>query len=137
MENARALEEEMPETAAEAEAVLDAADEEKPLDKNVKLMSPMRMVMRRFFRSKLSIAGIVMLAALFLFCWLGPVVYHKWGETETDRTGANDYGTPQIVEVKNDDGEVIGSFVQIIVTEKGICYPPFTESLAALFKDKE
>ncbi len=120
VENARALEEEMPETAAEAEAVLDAADEEKPLDKNVKLMSPMRMVMRRFFRSKLSIAGIVMLAALFLFCWLGPLVYHKWGETETDRTGANDYGTPQIVEVKNDDGEVIGSFVQIIVTEKGI-----------------
>lgn len=120
VENARALEEEMPETAAEAEAVLDAADEEKPLDKNVKLMSPMRMVMRRFFRSKLSIAGIVMLAALFLFCWLGPVVYHKWGETETDRTGANDYGTPQIVEVKNADGEVIGSFVQIIVTEKGI-----------------
>lgn len=120
VENARALEEEMPETAADAEAVLDAADEEKPLDKNVKLMSPMRMVMRRFFRSKLSIAGIVMLAALFLFCWLGPVVYHKWGETETDRTGANDYGTPQIVEVKNDDGEVIGSFVQIIVTEKGI-----------------
>jgi len=24
-----------------------------------------------------------------------------------------------------------------IVTEKGICYPPFTESLAALFKDKK
>ena len=115
-----AMDEELPEAAAEAEAVLDAAEEEKPLDKNVKLMSPMRMVMRRFFRSKLSIAGIVMLAALFLFCWLGPVVYHKWGETETDRTGANDYGTPQIVYVKNDEGEVVGSFVQIIVTEKGI-----------------
>ena len=26
---------------------------EKPLDKNVKLMSPIRMVLRRFFRSKL------------------------------------------------------------------------------------
>ena len=24
-----------------------------------------------------------------------------------------------------------------IITEKGICYPPFTESLAALFKDKK
>ena len=24
-----------------------------------------------------------------------------------------------------------------IVTEKGICYPPFNESLAALFKDKK
>ena len=42
---------------------------EKPLDKNVRLMSPGRMVMRRFFRSKLSIAGIVMLAALFIFCF--------------------------------------------------------------------
>ena len=27
--------------------------------------------------------------------------------------------------------------ITAIVTEKGICYPPFTESLAALFKDKE
>ena len=54
-------------------------DGETPLDKNIKLMSPMRMVVRRFFRSKLSIAGIVMLAALILFSWLGPVVYQNWG----------------------------------------------------------
>ena len=29
------------------------------------------------------------------------------------------------------------ALITAIVTEKGICYPPFTESLAALFKDKE
>ena len=63
-------------------------DGETPLDKNIKLMSPMRMVVRRFFRSKLSIAGIVMLAALILFSWLGPVVYQNWGEIEVDYSGA-------------------------------------------------
>ena len=59
----------VPAESADAVAVVAAEEEEKPLDKNVKLMSPMRMVLRRFFRSKLSIAGIIMLAALFLFCW--------------------------------------------------------------------
>lgn len=70
---------------------LEIEDTEKPLDKNIKLMSPGRMVARRFFRSKLSIAGLVMLGLLFLFCWMGPVVYRTWGETESDRTGSIDY----------------------------------------------
>ena len=34
-----------------ADAEANAADTEAPLDKNVKLMSPMQMVIRRFFRS--------------------------------------------------------------------------------------
>ena len=59
----------------DAEANFDDADTEVPLDKNVKLMSPTRMVVRRFFRSKLSVAGLIMLVALFAFCWLGPVFY--------------------------------------------------------------
>ena len=109
-----AMDEELPEAAAEAEAVLDAAEEEKPLDKNVKLMSPMRMVMRRFFRSKLSIAGIVMLAALFLFCWLGPVVYHKWGETETDRTGINALAKPSADHLLGTDEQGMDIFVRLM-----------------------
>ena len=47
--------------------IADGADGETPLDKNIKLMSPMRMVLRRFFRSKLSIVGIAMLVFLVLF----------------------------------------------------------------------
>lgn len=88
-----------------------------PLDKNVKLMSPFRMVVRRFFRSKLSIVGIVILAVLFLFAWFGPVCYNVWGETETDRTGKVDY-SPMDAEASA-DGEY-GEFVQIVVTDRGI-----------------
>ena len=88
---------------------------ETPLDKNIKLMSPTRMVLRRFFRSKLSIVGLCMLIFLFLFCWLGPVVYHPWGETETDRTGATDYTVSEV----EGTGEY-GDFVQVIVIDKGL-----------------
>lgn len=89
-------------------------DTDAPLDKNVKLMSPTRMVLRRFFRSKLSIAGIVMLAFLFIFSWLGPVVYQRWGETETDRTGRTTY---QVYEEVNEDGD---EYTQIVITDHGI-----------------
>ena len=46
------------------------------LERNVKLMSPARMVVRRFFRSKLSILGLIMVVGLFLFSFLGPYIYH-------------------------------------------------------------
>lgn len=51
-----------------------------------KEMSPLRLVLRRFFRSKLSIVGMVMVILLFLFSFLGPVIYSNWGETEVDRS---------------------------------------------------
>lgn len=89
-------------------------DGEKPLDKNVKLMSPTRMVLRRFFRSKLSIAGLIMLASLFLFCWLGPVVYQRWGETETDYEGAATY---EVIEEETENGE---PYLRVIVIVNGI-----------------
>ena len=64
----------------------DSTDTDEPLDKNVRLMSPTRMVVRRFFRSKLSIVGLIMVVGLFIFCFLGPVIYNQWGETEYDAT---------------------------------------------------
>ena len=66
-------------------------EEDVPLDKNVRLMSPTRMVMRRFFRSKLSVIGLVMIISLFLFCWIGPLVYTQWGETQQDERGKVEY----------------------------------------------
>lgn len=60
-------------------------EENQSLEETYKEMSPMRLVMRRFFRSKLSIVGIVMIAFLFLFSFLGPLVYSKWGEEQVDR----------------------------------------------------
>ena len=40
-----------------------------------KEMSPLQMVLRRFFRSKLSIVGLIMIAFLFIFAFLGPEIY--------------------------------------------------------------
>lgn len=51
-----------------------------------KEMSPLRLVLRRFFRSKLSIVGMIMVFALFIFSFLGPVIYSNWGEVDVDRT---------------------------------------------------
>ena len=88
---------------------IEIEDGESPLDKNLKLMSPTRMVLRRFFRSKLSIAGIIMLVALVLFSWLGPVVYGEWSEIEVDRTGKYTYSAYTV-------GEGDSAFVQVVET---------------------
>ena len=99
-------------------------EEDAPLDKNIKLMSPMQMVLRRFFRSKLSIIGLVMIVGLFLFSFVGPLFFAdlgtineagqlvydpndgKWGEIELDETGTIEY-TEAIVEVTLDNGEKV------------------------------
>ncbi len=65
--------------------------ESTPMDKNVRLMSPNQMLIRRFFRSKLSVVGLVMVVSLFLFCFAGPLVYTAWGETDLDESGKTDY----------------------------------------------
>ena len=70
--------------AEKAEAEGAAEIEAKELE-TYKEMSPFRLVLRRFFRSKLSIVGLVMIVFLFAFSFLGPVIYTRWGETEPDR----------------------------------------------------
>ena len=119
-------------TALEAvEAVVESEelsidDTETPLDKNVRLLSPTRMLLRRFFRSKLSVCGLIMLAALFVFSWLGPVFYTRWSETESDRGGAVKY---TIEEVRDDDGDIL--FVQVVATKTGVnlLAPPSADHL--------
>ncbi len=83
--------EELNEKVASPEAV----DTEAPLDKNVRLMSPTRMVVRRFFRSKLSILGLVMVIGLFIFSFFGPLIYTQWGEIELDESGKTKYATSE------------------------------------------
>ena len=53
-----------------------------------KEMSPIQLIFRRFFRSKLSIVGLIMIVFLFAFSFLGPVIYtgvNNWGEATVDR----------------------------------------------------
>ena len=68
-------------------------DTEAPLDKNVRMMSPTQMVVRRFFRSKLSILGLIMVVGLFIFSFFGPLLYSQWGEIELDESGKTEYAT--------------------------------------------
>lgn len=109
MEDEKKILEEAPEVNAEVSAL----DIDTPLDKNVRLMSPGRMVARRFFRSKLSIVGLALIIGLLLFSWVGPLIYTKWGETETDYTMYAEYNVP--VEVVAPDGTV---FYQVVETFK-------------------
>lgn len=70
---------------------------------NAKLMSPSKLVIRRFFRSKLSVVGLIMIIGLFVFSFFGPYIMMLldkidflniitiWGETEFDEsTGSTD-----------------------------------------------
>ena len=99
-------------------------DGEAPLDKNVKLLSPTQMVLRRFFRSKLSIIGLVMIVGLFLFSFVGPLFFAdlgtknemgvieydpndgKWGEIELDESGMIEYTTEEYT-VVDDNGNTV------------------------------
>ena len=96
---------------------LSVSADNEPLDKNIRLMSPGRMVMRRFFRSKLSVVGLIMVISLFLFCWVGPLVFNAWGETEQDKTGKVEYTRQEVTYVK--DGQEF-TFVQVVETGKTI-----------------
>lgn len=62
-----------------------AESAEETVKETYKEMSPARLVLRRFFRSKLSIVGIVMIVFLFAFSFLGPVIYPRW--FEYDKSG--------------------------------------------------
>ncbi len=101
-EERRRVAEEKAEKAA-LEEMIRKSNEEGALDKNLKLMSPTRMVLRRFFRSKLSIIGLIMVVGLFVFSFFGPMIYDEWGETELDESGKIIYTTTTVT-VTDDDG---------------------------------
>ena len=77
-------------------------------EETYKEMSPLRLVLRRFFRSKLSIVGIVMIAALIIFSVLGPVIFNTWGEETVDR---GDYVSEDVNYYQQDDGN--GGYVSV------------------------
>ena len=71
------------EVAEEPKTVAQPVEETESLADSVKALSPTRLVIKRFFRSKLSIVGLVIIIGLFLFSFLGPL-FSPYGETEID-----------------------------------------------------
>ena len=58
------------------------------LNDRAKVLSPTATILKRFFRSKLSVFGLVTLIILFLFSFVGPL-FSPWGEMERDTNPAN------------------------------------------------
>lgn len=96
---------------------------EQSAAQNYKEMSPIRLVLRRFFRSKLSIVGIVIIVFLFAFSFLGPIFYNQWGETEVDRTQVSTY-TDYEYKIIDEDGNEIVIIQQIEVKTDNIKAKP-------------
>ena len=98
-----------------------------------KELSPIRMVVRRFFRSKLSLVGVIMLVVLFTFAFVGPPVMYmfgyEWQETETDHTPVIKRATTTIdIKTTNADGEEF-AVVQFVEEKVGInSYAPISKS---------
>ena len=61
----------------------DVIENETAFDKNFRVISPGRMVAKRFFKSKLSILGLIMVIFVFLFSFVGPLIVNSsWGYKE-------------------------------------------------------
>ncbi len=54
----------------------------------VRIVSPTKLVFKRFFRSRLSVIGLVIFLAVVVFSFLGPV-FIGWGQSEVDRSLAD------------------------------------------------
>ncbi len=74
-------------------------------------LSPTRLVLKRFFRSKLSMVGLIVILALFVFSFLGPTLRFLpfiWGEQEkedTDHAVIIEYTTE--VDVTDENGDIV------------------------------
>ncbi len=90
---------------AASQPYVEDKDEESIEEITTRTLSPGRIVAKRFFRSKLSITGLVILIILFAFSFLGPLFKDLpfiWGEQEADRSQSVRYEYTTAVEVVSD-----------------------------------
>ena len=110
--------EEMPPVTAEGQTEGDFSEESSKIEAaTMRTLSPARIVLKRFFRSKLSITGLVILIVLFVFSFFGPLFGFFpfiWGEQEVDDSNPvrEEYAT-EYKEVLGADGE---SYTVYVVT---------------------
>ncbi len=90
------------------------------LNDRVRVLSPGMMVAKRFFRSKLSVIGLLMLVALFLISFIGPI-FSPWaqnGEPIPDTNLERDIVAYKKIEYEV-DGEVFETFEVTIEKTNG------------------
>lgn len=99
------------ESVEESEATRAPEEEEEPNIEEItgRTLSPGRIVAKRFFRSKLSLTGLIILIILFLFSFIGPLfdfLPFIWGEKESDYSSAitETYATEIIITESDESG---------------------------------
>ena len=146
-ENKNLLSEELPEENA-AEVVLDAQEVEtvvaeaevavaaeedvhgENLSDRVRMLSPGQLVAKRFFRSKLSMIGLVTLILLFLFSFVGPLMpgCSQWVENGNPKVDRNPENIKEIIKmdfleydvVNEETGEIETIYVYNFLTNKDL-----------------
>lgn len=116
-ENKEILENALPEAEAVAPVTGDGGNfndnlHGENLTERAKVLSPGMTVLKRFFRSKLSVVGLVALIALFAFSFLGPV-FSKWsgnGGSKKDYEHINLIGTYIPISYEGEDGTVYEAY---------------------------
>ncbi len=93
--------------------------EEKPeqsIADRVRIISPFRLVLKRFFRSKLSVVGLVMFLFLLFFSFIGPL-FMPWGQAEIDMAGKEPTISWTKVTVEDEHGNE--SVIYVVTESRG------------------
>ncbi len=98
-----------------------AEKKETSIADSVRTLSPGQMVLKRFFRSKLSMVGLVTLIFLFLFSFVGPELKFLpfvWSETELDNSTGKTVTTEKTISYSHTNPETgkVESFTAISVS---------------------
>lgn len=93
----------------------------------VRIISPARLVLRRFFRSRLSVVGLVIIVALLLFSFVFPY-FTGWGEKEIDYSPVTSYNYDEIKVTDSDGNIYIVYEVSEFVNKVNKFAKPFTYS---------
>ena len=115
---------------SEKENAPSAEDEAKEsFADNVRIISPMRLVLQRFFRSRLSTVGLVTMVVLLLFCFVGPL-FVGWGSTEIDSAIGAVKTTPVPVTYVGADGKTYKSYyMDVYQYQQNLFAPCFSMSV--------
>lgn len=92
------------------------APEVDSIDANAKTLSPFMLVLKRFFRSKLSVLGLTMIIVLFVFAFAGPLIFNRWGEIQSDYSGKEEI-LASVIDSTADNGEST-QIVQVTVSSQ-------------------
>lgn len=89
------------------------------LTDRVRTLSPTMTIIKRFFRSKLSVVGLSILIFLFLFSFVGPL-FSPWGGNEADPEPGNPIVVLQAINYTVDGEEYIGYDISESIPTKNV-----------------